>query len=87
MPKYQKRNHFTPDWEDCDPIPELAALLDALPGNIVTLQVADLSLHRPIDWRVKPRDVELYHSIREAVGGHHGLADKVYDLLEERDLV
>lgn len=88
MTKYQMREHFTPDWKEAYPIPQLAELLEQWPDKIIT--ITDNGSDRPIDWRLKPRDTELVAAIHDAIRYWTYDKDKanaVYDLLEEMDLV
>jgi hypothetical protein len=83
VPKYQLRNNHKGEWEEGNPIPELAALLEALPYSVVTLS-------DNIEWRLKPRDTELEQAIANAIRENQFDYLKVlaiYDLLEERGLV
>jgi hypothetical protein len=85
MAKYQLRNKHKEEWEEGNPILELAALLEVLPYTVVTLS-------DNIEWRLKPRDTELEGAIREALKYYYPVetlsaAAAIYDLLEERGLV
>ena len=79
---YEVKSRDIGRWEECEPVKELATLLDRYPDREITLGEAT--------WRKKPRDEELILEIWDIISTNSTwqyAAEQVYDLLERKGLV
>ena len=91
MSKYEVRANNTDwEWKPSKPVPELAALLKWHgEGYTYTITAPDGEV---TEWRTRPKDTDLINHIHDVINiNNHRppktIANKVYDLLEQRDLV